>query len=119
MSRGPEGPIVIEACGHCGARWALPRRYCPRCGGDRINRRGTRGSGRVFASTLVHRTPDDAFRGLTPCRIALVDLDEGPRLMGHLVGEAPIGARVEGSVREVAGRPIPVFGPQEVRKSDR
>lgn len=101
--------ILIETCGSCATLWALPRERCPRCGSSRVTRVEASGRGRVYASTLVHRAADEAFRPLVPYWIALVDLDEGPRVMGHLDREAPIGALVLGSMRAVAGRSIPVF----------
>lgn len=103
--------IMIEQCRACEKRWALPRRRCPHCGATGIDRIEAAGGGRVFSATLVHRAPDDRFAALTPYRIALIDLDEGPRLMAHLRGDAPIGARVAGRIEPVAGRPLPVFVP--------
>lgn len=101
--------MMLEQCRSCGHRWVLSRRRCPRCGAAEIERRPARAGGRVYAATLVHRAPDDAFAAISPYRIALIDLDEGPRLMAHLDDEAPIGARVTGQVATIAGRRIPVF----------
>lgn len=101
--------IFIETCRGCATLWALPRERCPRCGGSDVTRVQASGRGRVFASTLVHRTADEAFRPLVPYWIALVDLEEGPRVMGHLDQAAPIGAPVQGSMRAVAGHSIPIF----------
>lgn len=101
--------IFIEICGTCATLWALPRERCPRCGSSVVTRVQASGRGRIYAATLVHRAADEAFRPLVPYWIALVDLDEGPRVMGHLDQEAPIGAHVLGTMRAVAGRSIPVF----------
>jgi hypothetical protein len=59
----------------------------------------------------VHRAPDEAFAAIAPYGIALVDLDEGPRIMAHLRCEAAIGTRVSGRIETMAGRPLPVFAP--------
>ncbi|MGM0585644.1 MAG: Zn-ribbon domain-containing OB-fold protein [Pseudomonadota bacterium] len=101
--------IVIESCGGCGKVWYLPRDLCPHCGADRIERCEASGRGVVFSVTEVRRAPDEVWRALTPYRIALVDLEEGPRVMAHLDGEAGIGARVRGAVETRAERPVPVF----------
>lgn len=107
------GAIILEACRACNHRWVLGRRQCPRCGSDEVERAPASGRGRLYAATTVHRAPDEAFAAIAPYRIALVDLDEGPRLMAHLRGEAAIGARLRGWIETVAGRPIPVFAPED------
>lgn len=103
------GAITFLACENCGHRWVLGRRACPRCGSGRIARCPASGRGRLYSATIVHRAPDEAFAAIAPYRIALVDLDEGPRLMAHLDGEAAIGTRLRGRAETVAGREIPVF----------
>jgi uncharacterized OB-fold protein len=110
--------IEIQRCRRCDRRWVLPRPRCPQCGAVEIDRVEARGRGRVFAATLVHRAPDEAFAAITPYRIALVDLDEGPRLMAHLRRNTSIGSRVSGRVEMVAGRSVPVFAPDSDRQDE-
>jgi uncharacterized OB-fold protein len=105
--------IRIECCGVCGALWSLPRGRCPRCGSGRVKPREVSGRATLRAATLVHRTPDPAFEDRVPFRVGLVDLEEGPRLMGHLAAEAPIGGPLRGEMTEIAGRPVPLFVPVE------
>jgi uncharacterized OB-fold protein len=65
----------------------------------------------VLSHTTVHRAPSAAFREQTPYVIALVDMDEGFRLMVNVQGgsEAPvaIGARVRIGFRQVEGVAMP------------
>jgi uncharacterized OB-fold protein len=69
----------------------------------------SRGLGRVYSVTLVHQ------RDEAPYALALVDLDEGFRMMSRIDGGQPeavaIGARVEVAFRSLAeGQPaLPVF----------
>jgi uncharacterized OB-fold protein len=102
-------PITFQLCAACAARWYLERERCARCGSTALTSQPASGEGRVFAVTIVHRAPDAEFAALVPYRIALVDLDEGVRVMGHLVGEAEIGSAVTGSMELVAGREIGAF----------
>lgn len=119
MSADPQpGAIALERCRRCGHVWVLGRQRCPRCGAQEIERYRAAGRGRVHATTLVHRAPDETFASIAPYRIGLVDLDEGPRLMAHLRGEVAIGSRVAGRIETVAGRDIPVFGPDDGEPSD-
>jgi uncharacterized OB-fold protein len=101
--------IVIEECGDCGRRWALPRSLCPHCGSAEVRKIEASGRGRVYSATLVHRAPTDAFKPLLPYRIALIDLEEGPRLMAQVKDDVPIGAAVAGRMEEIAGTIVPVF----------
>ena len=48
----------------------------------------------MYSVTTVARAPSDEFRPLAPYSLAIVELDEGPRLMGHATGGARIGDRV-------------------------
>lgn len=105
--------LPLEGCGACGALWSLPRGRCPRCGSARVEPREASGRATLRAATLVHRTPDPAFEALVPFRVALVDLEEGPRLMGHLAAEVAIGTALRGEMAEIAGRPLPLFAPVE------
>jgi uncharacterized OB-fold protein len=56
------------------------------------------GLGTVYSRTVIRQNPTRSFRHLLPLVVALVDLDEGPRLMTNVVGSDPddvvIGARV-------------------------
>jgi uncharacterized protein len=106
-----EGGIRYQTCRNCGARWYLGRELCPRCGSHELSTPRAAGRGTVFAVTTIHRAPDAAFADLVPYRIALIDLDEGVRIMAHLACDAPIGSVVAGGLETVAGREIPVFRP--------
>jgi uncharacterized protein len=73
--------------------------------GDGLHWRVSAGRGTVYAVTVAHpRREGD------PYNIVLVDLDEGFRMMGTVVGDGPvvIGARVEVAWRE-GDPPVPVF----------
>ncbi|WP_339951487.1 OB-fold domain-containing protein [uncultured Albimonas sp.] len=102
--------ILLQRCPACEKTWAFPRERCPDCGGAPESFEAS-GRATLFSATVVTRAPDETFRALAPYRIALADLEEGPRIMAHLSAEAPIGAPLTGRVEEIAGRPIPLFKP--------
>ena len=73
-----------------------------------------RGGGRVHSHSIVHRAPSPAFRERVPYVVALVDLEEGPRMMANIVGddalEVAIGDAVEVLFEERGeGRKLPQF----------
>jgi hypothetical protein len=56
------------------------------------------GRGTIYSYTVIRQNPSRSFRHLLPFVVALVDLDEGPRLMSNIVECDPddvhIGAAV-------------------------
>ena len=57
------------------------------------------GRGRIHIFTVAHRSPHPKFAGQLPLVIAIVELEEGPRLVTNLVDRNPekieVGAAVE------------------------
>ena len=72
----------MQHCVPCDAPWFPPQRFCPRCLGDDIETRAMTGRGRLASYVVHHR---DAPGFTAPYVIALVELDEGPRLLTNLV----------------------------------
>lgn len=93
------GQLRYQCCTHCGAVQKLPRAVCEVCHGAALEWRRSACRGRILSHTTVHRAPTPAFRAEVPYVIALVELDEGFRLMVNLAGgEQPglaIGAAVD------------------------
>ena len=90
-----------------------PRILCPYTGSDRLEWRISQGLGTVYATTVVHP------REGAPYNVALVDCDEGFRLMSRVEDMPPdrvgIGLRVRFRVHRPGGDepPYPVFVPAE------
>jgi uncharacterized OB-fold protein len=91
-----------------------PRVICPFTGGDQLEWRVSVGLGTVYATTVVHP------REGAPYNVALIDCDEGFRIMSRVEGVAPeavqIGMRVRFRVHRPGGDepPYPVFAPLEI-----
>ena len=89
----------------------FPRVICPFTGSDRLEWRVSAGLGTVYATTVTHP------REGAPYNVALIDCDEGFRLMSRVEDVAPeavtIGMRVKFRVhRPGADEPAyPVFTP--------
>src|SRR5262249_24650494 len=109
------GELLAQACTTCGALRHPPRPMCPRCHG--VERKEVRLSGRgVVYSWIVPRHPAPV--GFTePPVVALVELEEGIRIVSNVVGAAPGEVR-QGLAVEVAfeptrgGKAVPVFHPR-------
>ena len=89
--------LLIQRCTECRKFQFYPRARCVRCGGA-VEWVAARGTGRIYSYTVVHRAPTEALASLVPYVVALVDLDEGVRMMTRLRGthDAP---RIGGEVR--------------------
>lgn len=106
-----ERRLVLQWCTPCARPLQYPRAFCPRCKRAVLEWREARGDGTVYAATVEHRP--EAMGEKEPYAVVLVDLAEGARLMGNLVGD-PSGAVVGAPVRVVwekldDGRHLPQF----------
>ncbi len=83
------GRLHLQQCFDCSA-WRHPPRFrCARCGSSAWTWEPTSGHGRVFTWTVTHRPIDPAFSGELPYAVLVVELDEGPRVVGNLLGIEP------------------------------
>lgn len=103
------GELRYQVCLACEAPQTLARYACPNCGSTRLEWRRADGRGAVYAVTVVARAPSEEFRVLAPYTIAIVALDEGPRVMGHAAAGTKIGDRVVAEYFSFAGRNLVRF----------
>lgn len=109
------GELAYQFSMAAGKAVFYPRVMCPFTGSDRLEWRISAGLGTVYATTAVHP------REGAPYNVALIDCDEGFRLMSRVEDIAPeavrIGMRVAFRVhRPGGGEPAyPVFAPAEAR----
>jgi len=87
--------LRIQKCGACGALRHPPGPSCPKCGAFDRQHVVASGLGTVF-SFVIHRHPPVPDKEL-PIVLALVDLDEGVRMVGEVPGieDLAIGDRVQ------------------------
>lgn len=81
------GELRIQTCNACGHLRFPPGPACPDCGALDRDHLVASGRGTVF-SYVVHRHPPVPGREL-PILIGLIDLEEGVRMVGELVGLEP------------------------------
>lgn len=80
------GAMEIQRCGDCSSYAFYPRNLCPHCGSRAMHWTPVSGRGRIYSLTIVHRPTNAAFKGDTPYVVALVELDEGCRMMSNVIG---------------------------------
>ena len=104
--------LRYPVCDTCGTVVFYPRAHCPHCLGRELTWHRSEGRGHVYSCTTVRSSRDPAFRSLAPYVVALVDLDEGFRLLTHVVTDGAavaIGARVTVDWQPCGETSLPVF----------
>ncbi|MCC5951986.1 MAG: OB-fold domain-containing protein [Acidimicrobiia bacterium] len=111
------GELRLQRCEACGHIRFPPQAFCPRCGSEATEVVAASGRGRL-ASYVIANRPLPGWHA--PYVIALVALDEGPRLLTNLVdcepraAALPVGMPVEVRFEERSDSvSVPVFAPVE------
>ena len=89
-----ERRLLLQRCADCGARQFFPQSHCRGCLSESLGWIEASGKGKIYSFTIVHRPPSAAFQEDAPYTVALVELDEGVRMMSNIVGIAPDKVRV-------------------------
>ena len=91
------GVFLLQWCNACDRPVFYPRAVCPGCGmpASAMTWREASGRATVHAAVVEHRpeAAGAAFAGGQPYCVALVDLEEGVRMMTNVVGCAPDDVR--------------------------
>ncbi len=83
-----EGELRIQRCAACERHFFYPRVACPNCSSPDVS--WVRASGRAtLYSYIISHQPAPGFEDEVPFVIAIVQLEEGPRMLTNLVGIAP------------------------------
>jgi uncharacterized protein len=77
--------VKLQQCGGCKTFIFYPRPLCPSCMSDDLTWTPVSGRGTLHAFAIPHRHPNRAFTADGPYVVALVELDEGARIMSNLV----------------------------------
>jgi hypothetical protein len=93
--------LLYQVCQRCAHVQFYPRRHCTACKAMDLEWRHSAGAGTVYSHTTVHRAPTPAFKADVPYVIALVDLDEGFRMMVNILGCDPADVRIGRRMRIV------------------
>jgi uncharacterized OB-fold protein len=109
-----ERRLVAQRCGSCGVLRHPPRPMCPHCNSLDIEVVELSGRGVVYSFSFVHYPQSPAFD--YPVFAALVDLEEGVRLVTNLVDVDKESVRFDMPVEVVwaaahDGYHVPLFRP--------
>ena len=101
--------LVLQRCRRCGAYQFYARPFCLACQADELEWVRAAGTGTIYTMTTVRRQVLPDFP--VPYLIAIIELDEGPRLLTTIVGDrCAIGDRVRVVWKDrSAAPPLPLF----------
>ena len=87
-----QGTLLIQRCGACGLLRHPPRPACASCGSFDWDTVTSSGRGTVYSFVVMHHPQIPGFD--YPLPIAVVELEEGTRLVGDLIGVDPADIRI-------------------------
>jgi uncharacterized OB-fold protein len=112
------GELRLQRCDRCAHVYFPPRPFCPACASRAVTVFAASGRATLASYVISHR-PHPAFEG--PYAIALVELEEGPRMMTNIVGcpqtpealvlDMPLEVTFAVQSEEIT---LPLFRPAEV-----
>jgi hypothetical protein len=110
-----EEKLLIQHCTDCGKHIYYPRAVCPHCMSDALEWVESSGKGKVYSYTIARRGAGPAFAEDAPYVVALIDLDEGVRMLSNIINidvdEVRCDMPVEVVFEQVGDMKLPKFQP--------
>jgi uncharacterized protein len=108
------GELRVQQCSNCGRYYFYPRPFCRYCQSADVVWRTVSGGGRLISYVINYR-PLPPADPAEPQVIALVELDQGPRMLTNIVGvpadpeHLPLDGRVQVEFEQRGDQALPVF----------
>lgn len=77
------GELRLQRCDACDHVYFPPRPFCPSCASRKVSVFPASGKATLYSYVINHRPPAPGFT--PPYAIAVVTLEEGPRMMSNIV----------------------------------
>lgn len=99
--------LIGNKCTVCDKTYFPPRESCPYCRRKSIGKMKEiklANQGKIITYTIIYDAPEN-FEGQTPYPIAIIELDDGPRITAQIVDckldEIKIGMKVKATFRKI------------------
>ena len=113
------GELLLQRCDDCRHAYFPPRPFCPRCASRSVSVFRASGRASLYSYVISHR-PAPGFK--PPYSIAVVELEEGPRMMTNIVEcpQTPEALQLDMALEPVFERlddeiTLPLFRPAGAR----
>jgi uncharacterized OB-fold protein len=80
-----EGKLYVQQCKDCKENIFFPKLYCPFCLSKDLTWFQASGKGRIYSFIVVYSYQPTAFDEDVPYVVAVIDLQEGVRMMSNIV----------------------------------
>ncbi|MBI4641644.1 MAG: Zn-ribbon domain-containing OB-fold protein [Candidatus Tectomicrobia bacterium] len=91
--------LILKECLNCGAHRFVSRLLCPHCHSEETRWVKANGKGEVYTYTVMHQPYHPAFAPDLPYVVAMIELEEGVKLISNVIGcrpqEVKVGMKVE------------------------
>jgi uncharacterized protein len=110
--------LSIQICNHCSHKQWYPRVLCEECGGRNFSWSKSSGRGTVFSFTIIREVVmnSPAFEKEIPYALAIIELEEGVRMVAQVVecepNQVKIGMPVQAFFEKIDGFTIVKFKPR-------
>jgi uncharacterized OB-fold protein len=112
------GKFLLRHCNACNRDHYYPRPFCPTCWSDDLSWKEASGRGKIYTYSVVHVNDLPPFSERVPYVAAIVELEEGPRVMTNIEGlpfdelaaDLPVVVEYKAISDDVT---IPVFRPAD------
>jgi len=84
-----EQKLMLPKCGDCSRVFFYPRIICPHCQSRNVGWIQGSGRGKLHSFEIAYQTISRAFKVKPPYVLAMVELDEGVRLLSNLIDIEP------------------------------
>ncbi len=112
-----EDRLLFQTCRDCNHTQFYPRAICASCQSRNLEWRDSGKLGVVHSYTIVQRAPSPAFKADAPYLLALIDLDEGFRMMMNILDcpadAASIGMPIQVVFEQRDGQKVPQAAPRK------
>ncbi len=102
--------VQIQQCSDCAAWIYYPRAFCSECLSPELEWKQISGEGELYSFTIARRPTAPFWADEVPQLIAVVQLNEGPRLTSTLCnveeGDIRVGMRLQPLFEDVSGKNV-------------
>ena len=84
-----EQKLMIPKCNDCGRAFFYPRIVCPLCHSRNVGWVEASGRGRLYSFEIAYQTIGRTFKVKPPYVLAMIELEEGPRMLSNLINVEP------------------------------
>jgi uncharacterized protein len=93
--------FLIQRCQNCQKAIFYPKLFCPDCLSSNLEWMKASGRGKIYSYMVVYSYQPTEFEGDLPYVVAIIDLDEGVRMMSNIIGCPPETVKCDMKVQVV------------------